>query len=96
MRSQAEAGDQEQGSGACKHGAGCVCSADEDSKRGVGRAAEECIKEYLKRTDTAVIFPEPVSAFALKDDCLTSDPEQDDKKRGDQAKSKVAGSASEY
>ena len=55
--------------------------------------SEEQIKEYLKRTDTAVIFPEPVSVSGLKD-CLKNDEEQE--KRGHEMKSKVAGSASEY
>ena len=60
----------------------------------------ERMKEYLKRSDrTAVIFPESVSVFGLKD-CLTNDQEQDEacrKKRNDlKNSSKVAGSVSEY
>lgn len=55
---------------------------------------EEQIKEYLKRTDTAVIFPEPVSVSGLKD-CLKNDEEQEKPEKKDDMKSKVA-SASEY
>lgn len=72
------------------------CAAEEDIKTEEGaEESEEQIKEYLKRTDTAVIFPEPVSVFGLKD-CLKNDEDQEEKKRGHEMKSKVAGSASEY
>lgn len=56
---------------------------------------EEQIIEYLKRSDTAVIFPEPVSVFGSKD-CLADDEEQEDKKQNRETKTKVTGSASEY
>lgn len=75
-----------------------VCSSDaktrDDVEQDEEEENEEQIKEYLNRTDTAVIFPEPVSVFGVKD-CLNKDPEQD-KERGDEMRSKVTGSASEY
>lgn len=71
------------------------CAAEDIKTEERAEESEEQIKEYLKRTDTAVIFPEPVSVFGLKD-CLKNDEDQEEKKRGHEMRSKVAGSASEY
>lgn len=73
---------------------------DDAREEDESKERSERMKEYLKRSDTqAVIFPESVSVFGLKD-CLTNDQEQDEacrKKRNDlKNSSKVAGSVSEY
>lgn len=77
-----------------------VCSSGDDVKTEARDENEEQIKEYLNRSDTAVIFPEPVSLFGLKDSLKNEDPDQDSGNRrsdGEQEmRSKVTGSASEY